>query len=132
MRNKKTKLILLVLFGVFICSFSNLFIQGNNKNNDTRLLKTNDYYDESAGIPIIGTTENVFSICQGYEHSYLYFYNTSSGGSLYRIDLDNYLFTPTLIRGNLGTVYDIDSAYAPYGDMIFIYVINLMEYLCFF
>jgi len=119
MKNKKTKLILLVLLGVFICSFSNLFIQDNNKNNDTRLLKTNDYDDESAGILIAGATENVFSICQGYEHSYLYFYNTSLDGSLYRIDLDNYLFTPTLIRGNLGNVYDIDSAYAPYGDMIF-------------
>ena len=130
--NKKIAFGLIVFLFVIagVCNISNVivlddsdytemipFIQTNK--NDIDFPKISDYYDESAGIPIVGTTENIFSICQGYEHSYLYFYNISLDGSLYRIDLDNQIFTPTLIRGNLGTVYDIDTSYAPDGDMIF-------------
>ena len=118
---KNNKVELLVLIGIITLSFSILFIPRNDyiKDTDVGILKTNDYYEESPGIPIVGTTKNIFSICQGYEHSYLYFYNTSLDGSLYRIDLDNQIFTPTLIRGNLGIVYDIDTSYAPNGDMVF-------------
>lgn len=116
MKNKKIKLILLVLTGMFICSFLFPFIQ-NNKNDTINFPKTNEYYDESPGIPIVGTTKNIFSICQA--SGYLYFYNTSLNGSLYRIDLDNQIFTPVLIRGNLGFVRDIDTSYAPDGDIIF-------------
>ena len=117
MSKAKTKIILLI--GIITLSFLILFILGNNyiKDTDVGIIKTNDYYEESSGIPIVGTTENIFSICQ--TSGYLYFYNTSLGGSLYRIDLDNQIFIPILIRGNLGTVYDIDTSYAPNGDMVF-------------
>ena len=113
---KKTKTILVILVGIFMCSFLFPLVQ-NNKNDNINFPKTNEYNDESPGIPIVGTTKNIFSICQ--ISGYLYFYNTSLDGSLYRIDLDNQIFTPTLIRGNLGTVYDIDTSYAPTGDMVF-------------
>ena len=121
MKNKK--IVGLLILGIII-SFSILFIYENDyvENVDAKLLKTNDYYDESPGIPILGTTENIFSICQwngDMEHHNLYFYNISLGGSLYKVDLDNPQFVPILVRGYLGDVYDIDTSYAPNGDMIF-------------
>lgn len=121
MKNKGNGL--LVLIGIFMLSFPISVIHKSDYNNiNTRLLKTNDYYDESPGIPILGTTENIFSICQwngDMEHHNLYFYNISLGGSLYKVDLDNPQFVPILVRGYLGDVYDIDTSYAPDGDMVF-------------
>ncbi|MBA7530306.1 hypothetical protein ES705_22509 [subsurface metagenome] len=121
MRNKKT--ILLILIGIVTLSFSILFISGNDyiKDTDVGILKTNDYYDESYGIPITGATDNIFSMCEwsgDMEHTFLYFYNTSLDGSLYKVDLNN-IASPILVRGYLGVVYDIDTSYAPGGDMIF-------------
>lgn len=122
MKNKK--IILLILIGIITLSFLILFIPRNDyiRNTDTKMLKTNDYYDESYGIPVIGATDNIFSICEwsgDMEHTFLYFYNTSLGGSLYKVDLNSVEFYPILVRGYLGTVYDIDTSYAPNGDMVF-------------
>lgn len=111
---KKVKIGLFVLIGIFMSSFLIFHIENNYvKNIDMKLLKTNIYYYENPGIPILGTTENIFSICQNN----LYFYNTSLNGSLYKVNLNQ--FIPILVRGNLGIVYDIDTSYAPGGDMVF-------------
>jgi len=117
MKNKKIGL--LILFGIFLLSFLTFFIHGISYDEnavDTRLLKASDYYDESPGIPILGTTENIFSLCKDN----LYFYNTTNNGSIYRVNLNNQLFTPLLVRGGLGVVNDIDASYGPNGDMIFL------------
>lgn len=116
---KKKKIELLVLFGIFILSFLTFFMHGisfDDDGIDTRLLKTNDYYDEIPGIPIVGTTDNIFTLCKDN----LYFYNSDNNGSIYRVNLNNQPFTPLLVRGGLGVVYDIDASYGPNGDMVFL------------
>ncbi len=70
----------------------------------------------SYGVNIPGTEDGIFSLCIDN----LYFYNTTNNGSIYRVNLNSQPFTPSLIRGNLGDVYDIDASYGPNGDMVFL------------
>ncbi|HEC38087.1 hypothetical protein LCGC14_0762000 [marine sediment metagenome] len=79
-------------------------------------IQSSGFIEISYGVNISGTEDGIFSLCRDN----LYFYNATNNGSIYRVNLNSLPFTPILVRGNLGNVYDIDAAYEISGDLIYL------------